>query len=253
MTSPPDAAGIVVGPIVGAPPRAEAALAEAMAQALRQGDIPADTGAANRRSYRLSGTVEAGPGDRGTRVAVEWRLKSAAGKLIGQENAVGEVADAAWLAGDPGFAKALAVQAAPAVAKEIEGDVPVERKPVKPVIAVVSVTGAPGDGNASLSRAMGDALRRAGFDLARNAAAPALFRLTGKVTLGPPRAGKENVTIVWVLSATKGHEIGRVNQANAVPARSLDHAWGDTAYDVALAAVGGVVELIQRARMAAGS
>ncbi len=47
------------------------------------------------------------------------------------------------------------------------------------------------------------------------------------------------------MSRADGKEIGQVSQENAVPAGSLDGKWGDTAYDVATAAVGGIVELFQ--------
>jgi hypothetical protein len=79
------------------------------------------------------------------------------------------------------------------------------------------------------------------------------YFLAGKVDIGAVNAGHQNVTIVWALKrAADGKEIGQVSQENAVPAGSLDGAWGDTAYDVAAAAAGGIVELLQRAQ-AAGS
>src|ERR1700722_14648414 len=55
--SPPDSAGIIVLPVARAPEPAAGELAEAMASALRDADVPASTTAHNRRSYRLLGTA----------------------------------------------------------------------------------------------------------------------------------------------------------------------------------------------------
>jgi hypothetical protein len=100
---------------------------------------------------------------------------------------------------------------------------------------------------------MADVLGRAGFDLARERGAKTDFRLAGRVAIDPPRGGKQLIRIVWILSGPAGREIGRISQANQVPAGSLDHAWGGTAYEVALAAVGGIIALIQRPQAPAGS
>ncbi|MGH7075862.1 MAG: hypothetical protein ACREFD_16925 [Stellaceae bacterium] len=252
MLSPPDAAGIVVAPVTGAPPVAAAALTNAMIAALRKDDIPADDRAANPRSYRLAGRVAEQDGSGHAHIAVRWRLTSAAGRPVGEAHAAGETRRIAWALGDDDFAERLAAEAAPVLARAVEGDVPVEHKIRKPAIAV-AVAGAPGDGDPSLARAMAAVLHRAGFDLAATRRDKVDFRLAGRVAVGRPQGGKQEVKIVWVLSGATGGEIGRLRQANAVPAGSLDHAWGGTAYDVALAAAGGVVELIHRARIAAGS
>ena len=69
------------------------------------------------------------------------------------------------------------------------------------------------------------------------------------------KAGQQRVEVSWALQRRDGREIGQVSQENAVPAGSLDGAWGDVAYAVATAAAPGVVALIERAKAeaAAGS
>jgi len=57
----------------------------------------------------------------------------------------------------------------------------------------------------------------------------------------------------WVVALAEGRELGQVNQQNAVPAGSLDGAWGELAYDVAGAAAPGIARLIEQARTAPGS
>jgi hypothetical protein len=75
------------------------------------------------------------------------------------------------------------------------------------------------------------------------------FVLTGTVTMSPADAGKQqHVRIGWALLRGDGREIGQVSQENAVPAGSLDGAWGDVAYAVATAAAPGVLALIERAK-----
>ena len=68
--------------------------------------------------------------------------------------------------------------------------------------------------------------------------------------MSPADAGKQQVQISWALRRGDGREIGQVSQANAVPAGSLDGAWGDVAYAVATAAAPGVIALIERAKAA---
>jgi hypothetical protein len=219
-----------------------------MSDALLQEDVPADTDAANRRSYHLAGVVSTeADGDR-IRVAIDWRLVGADGRSVATESEREEVPEAAWAKGDAEMAKALVAKAALRLAKRVEGDAPQEHAVNAPVVAVAPVTGASGDGGHALSLAMTDALRRGGLALKDNQDDPANFLLTGRVAIGTPTAGHQQIKIVWILSGAKGQEIGRVSQENAVPAGSLDGAWGDTAYDVATAAATGIVSLIQRAQ-----
>jgi hypothetical protein len=115
-------------------------------------------------------------------------------------------------------------------------------------VAIVPVTGATGDGGNSLSLAIAAALHRAGVPLQEKPGDQPSFLLTGKVAISAASAGHQNVKIVWALKRADGKDVGQVSQENAVPAGSLNGKWGDTAYDVALAAVSGIVELLQRAQ-----
>jgi hypothetical protein len=248
VMSPPDAAGILVDPVAGAPAVTAVALAEAMADALRNEDVPADTRAANRKSYRLSGTAQTEEKGGQLTVAIDWQLSGPDGRVVGTEKISETVAKGAWRSGDKELAKALIAKAALALAHRVEGDAPMEKPVEKTVLAVKPVTGAPGDGEKSLSRAIADSLNRAGIALKSSPGDKENFLLVGKVELGPVQAGKQDIKITWSLARADGSEIGRVNQENKVPAGSLDGAWGVTAYDVALAATGGIVELLKRAQ-----
>jgi hypothetical protein len=248
VLSPPDAAGIVVRPVLGAPAPAAAALAAAMAAALMKEDVPADTDAANRRSYHLSGIVTTRPAGDRTQVTVEWRLAGADGHVVTTESVAAEVPDAAWRNGDPDLAKALVERPGPVLARQVAGDVPREHAVASVTVAIVPVTGASGDGGRSLSLAIAAALNRAGVPLQQKPGEKPGYLLAGTVAIGAASAGHQSVKIVWALRRADGREVGQVSQENAVPAGSLDGRWGDTAYDVATAAVGGIVELLQRAQ-----
>ena len=74
--------------------------------------------------------------------------------------------------------------------------------------------------------------------------------LSGTVAVSPPQAGKQQVSVRWALLRPDGREVGKIDQQNAVPAGSLDRAWGDIAYAVAEAAAPGVAALIAKAKAA---
>ncbi|HXM85095.1 MAG TPA: hypothetical protein VN899_04775, partial [Stellaceae bacterium] len=147
----------------------------------------------------------------------------------------------------------LARPAAPAIAKLVEGGAPLPQGNVDPVIALRDVNGAPGDGDSSLARAMGEALKRVNIVLAGKGGGPADYTLSGMVEVSPPDGNSQKVKVSWALIRPDGSEVGRVNQENAVPAGSLDRFWGDTAYAVTNAAAPGVRQLIERAGPAGGA
>jgi hypothetical protein len=119
-----------------------------------------------------------------------------------------------------------------------------------PVVAVRPVAGAPGDGDRSLTRAMGYVLGRAGIAIAEKSDGNATFLLNCTVAMSPAQSGKQQIQIIWILSRPNGSEIGKINQENDVPAGSLDGSWGDIAFAVAEAAAPGVSALITRAKAA---
>jgi hypothetical protein len=102
--------------------------------------------------------------------------------------------------------------------------------PAPPVVAI-TVTGATGDGNTSLK----DALIK---ELA------GVYRVEGKVALGPAKDGKQSIHIEWTVRKSSGQKIGTVFQRNEIPAGSLDGAWGMTAKQAAGEAAHGIFRLL---------
>ena len=240
---PPDSAGILVLPVAGAP-----ALGPALAGALREADVPASTEGANRGSYRLESAVAEetlAPGRES--VSLAWELKSAAGKSLGRGTARRETAPEAWQAGASPLGDAIAKEAAPKIARLVSGDAPLPAADVPALVAVRSVSGAPGDGATALARAIATALGRAGVEVGADDA-KARFALSCFIAVAPAKDRQQLVSVRWVLALPEGRELGQVSQQNAVPAGSLDGQWGDIAYEVAGAAAPGIAQLIERAQ-----
>lgn len=247
--SPRDGAGIVVAPIPGAPEQ----VADALAAALRDAEIPASTaGTGNKGSFRLTASAGAvaAEGSRAS-VALDWELRAADGRVLGHGTAAAEAPAEAWRRGDETLAHEIAGKAAPAIARLVQDDPPRAAAVAEPLLAVRAVIGAPGDGGPALTRAMDYALRRVHVALAEKAGDKESFVLTGKVALSPAEAGRQQVTVSWALLRPDGGEIGHVDQQNAVPAGSLDGPWGDIAFAVASAAAPGVAALIEKAKAVA--
>jgi hypothetical protein len=109
---------------------------------------------------------------------------------------------------------------------------------------VPSVTGAPGDGKASLTAAIQRELQTKGVSLV-DRPTPAAFRVEGAVTLGQIRDGKQPIQIEWVVKDPQGKKLGTVSQKNDdIPEGSLDGAWGKVADQAARGAVQGILKLL---------
>jgi hypothetical protein len=248
ILSPRDSAGIHVERVAGVPAAFSTALAESLAAALREAEIPASTAGVNKASYRLSGVAHpARLADGREAFAVEWELRAANERSLGRATAGIPAAELAPASAESA-AHALAEQAAPVIARLIQEEPPAEV--AEPRLVVQAVNGAPGDGDRALARAIDGALRRVHVPLVEKPADHASFVLAGTVAVSPPQGGKQQVSVRWALLRPDGKEIGKIDQQNAVPAGSLDHAWGDIAYAVAEAAAPGVAALIEKARAA---
>jgi hypothetical protein len=253
-----DSAGVLVEPVVGTRGEAGQRLAEAMAAALRNIDVPASTGGVtNRAGYRLVGTaVEKRLPDGRAAVDFAWELLGPDGSRAGASTQHAEAPAAAWWGGDEAVLASIARSAAPRIAALVQEEAPAESPAAgPPKVAVREVVGAPGDGSKSLTRAMAAALKMANLGVAGGEAAGAAatpedsaFVVAGRVDVARAVEGKQQVKIVWSVLRPDGGEIGKVNQENAVPAGSLDGKWGDIAYAVATAASDGIVAILEKAR-----
>ena len=72
--------------------------------------------------------------------------------------------------------------------------------------------------------------------------------IAGEVDVSKPKGGTQRIALRWTVSAPDGRPLGKIDQANAVPAGSLDRGWGDNAVPVAEAAATGIFDLIKTYR-----
>jgi hypothetical protein len=133
----------------------------------------------------------------------------------------------------------FAAQAAPAPASRAE--VPKEQ-----IVAVVlPVTGAPGDGQASLTSAMRRFLQNAGVKLTENANG-STYSVKGSVEMGNADGGQQPITIRWTVVDPSGKIMEKaVVQRNKVPEGSLNGQWGQVAELAASEAAKSVAKLIK--------
>ncbi len=111
-------------------------------------------------------------------------------------------------------------------------------------VAVPTVQGATGSGNADLTKAMRQVLREAGWPVV-NAPAPDALTIRGRVKTSPANGARQNVSLEWIISTPDGKRLGDIAQANAVQAGSLDKGWGENARFATEAAAEGIFKLIQ--------
>ncbi len=222
---------------------AAAELSQAIADGLLAEEVPILAGAPQTGDWRLTIGTET----RGSEIVPLYRVFDAAGEQRGLTEGLPLPADQ-WVHNPP--LRRIAGEAVPRIAALLtrieaqrrlsDPDSLVNRAPR---IAFTGVTGAPGDGNISLARAMRAELVKAGEELAP-ATTRADFTLTGTVTITSAPGNLQRVEIDWRVTDAKGAEAGRVVQLNEVPAGMLAIAWGDVAYVVAQEAAGGVHDVI---------
>ncbi|MGF1621782.1 MAG: hypothetical protein ACFCUR_14345 [Rhodomicrobiaceae bacterium] len=114
------------------------------------------------------------------------------------------------------------------------------------IVAVVQpVTGAPGDGQSSLTAAMRRHLESAGVKLIEGDSANA-YKVKGSVELGAADSGQQPITIRWLVVNPSGDTMAKaVVQRNKVPEGSLNGEWGQVADLAASEAAKSVAKLIK--------
>lgn len=228
-------------------------LADAVVQRLEKDyEIPAAIRGLDKSRYILTGHVrnpaaDGGVGTGNAGIVIGWQLDERRGGFV--TNFVEEIDATAveWDYGSPEILATVGDKVSERVARFVLGDrfdaAGSDRYLGRRGIYVAEVTGAPGDGNTSLRRAMSVALAGNGLRLA-NAEDQAAFNLIGDVEMGQPDSGAQTIKIVWTVQGVDKDVLGRAQQNNAVPAGSLDGRWGQTAAFVAAAALEGITGIV---------
>jgi hypothetical protein len=120
-----------------------------------------------------------------------------------------------------------------------------ETAPAAGPFAYVTVAGAPGDGEEALAAALSRQLVARGLTLA-TAFQANVYEVQGTVRVAPGAKGKESITIIWVVLAPDGTQLGITRQTKDVRKGSLDKKWGPAANAAAAAAAEDIVKLIPK-------
>jgi hypothetical protein len=243
-----DSASVTIAPVQGAPRATAEKLGSAMASALQQLEIPASDKAASIGSYELVGKIATTPASAGkTALVAVWNLREPSGLSLGERTERLEAPMRDWEEGAQDAVTRLAAASAVRLAAMLQDEAPAGAETGGQTrLLISSVDGAPGDGTDSLPRAITEVLRRQDIAIVTDPEAKADLVLRAAVVVDKPKAGKQNVKIVWYVRRKDGGEIGTVGQENDVPAGLLDGPWGDVAYMVAVSAQDGIVQLIAR-------
>ena len=114
-------------------------------------------------------------------------------------------------------------------------------------VAITGISGAGEAGNRELAVALNRVLSDAGWPVEQEPRDDVLA-IQGDVTLSQPVGEAQKVALRWTIRAPDGQVLGAVEQANNVPAGSLDDGWGDAADHAALAAAQGIFDLVDKLR-----
>ena len=232
--------GIHVLPVEGMAAEPGGALAEAVAEALRNVDIPAHAAQALYGAHRLRMVVDTSAGQG----IVHWSLIAPAGDVV-------SLFDGAQLPADLGANSPQMTQLAQMIAETVS---PHLRTPGAPrtfglAVAVQPIPTAPGDGAQTLPVALRAALRDAGLKLTdprmTDRARSDVIKVAGKVTLTSVGLAQEDVWISWRVIDPDGAEIGVVDQRNQIPKGQLDGNWGPLAALIADGAKEGILQLVE--------
>jgi hypothetical protein len=248
----PDVVGVAIEPVRGVPTRDADAIQSGLVKALQDADIPASPAPGGEHAFHVTGEAS-GLTSLGatTRLSLSWIVTSASGDEIGRAVDTITMDSASWQSGDPDLGAPMRT-----AASEIAGILhlpdaapppPPAPEPPPPLRLVIgTVTGAPGDGDTSLPRALAFALGDSGVQVI-DQDEPGAPRVAGKVSLSPMPGGQQHVRIVWTVSTATGGQIGTIAQENVVPKGSLDGPWSDAAAAVAGAAADAVRGLAAQA------
>lgn len=222
--------------------------AGAVAEALVQREIPAVTGTFPRgREWTLAMTAEV----RGDQVVPHYSIRNPAGEVQGVSDGP-PVSARAWAGGDAAVLKAAANAGAPGItalldrmeAARMQADpTSLANRPAR--VFLTGVTGAPGDGNKSLSDQIKLRMTQEGL-VVQDTPSGADYQVHGEVTAVPAPGGVLKLELLWLVNDARG-ERGKILQVNQVPQGQIVPFWGDVAVAAAQEAGSAVKRVIGNA------
>jgi hypothetical protein len=246
LSQPPPARLAIAPPTEALLPNLGAdTLAGALADALVAKEVPAVVETPRKGDWSIAISAEVHGGN----VVPNYEVIGPDGKSKGSTQGA-PVPAQTWADGQPTVLRGAATSAAPAITTLLTSiDAQMRRsdpnsllnRPAR--VVVTPVTGAPGDGNAQLTKLMRNELPKLGVDV-QDSTENADFTVTAKVATAPAPKGQTRVEIQWLVMDAKGNERGHILQLNDVPPGTVDGLWGDVAVVVVQEAAGGVHDVI---------
>jgi len=274
---------IAIAPIIGTTPQVAEELTGALVTAGKERGLTLlpDGGKAN---YTLRGYLVATSEGKGSKITYIWDVNDAQGsrvaRVTGEEVIAKRSGSDPWSGVDsaairgiagktasqlaanvPRGRAASAVAAAPAdaprtTAATSPGPGPAAApatptatataaSPKSAGVLVQAVSGAPGDGQRSLTVALKKRLYAGGIKLA-NGPAVNVYTVKGSVKLVEASGGKQSIRIDWQVLDPSGRKLGTVSQQNTIPKGSLNGPWGAIADAAAGAAADGIIKLLPK-------
>ncbi|MGV1015202.1 MAG: hypothetical protein ACOYB4_09555 [Methyloceanibacter sp.] len=264
---------IAIAPIVGAPPPVVKELTEALVVAGKERKLTLIPGSGG--NYTMRGYLLASSEMRGARISFIWDVTDTKGarvvRIAGDETVPSRSGSDPWSKVDSTVIRNIANKTASQLAAGIRGGgspapavaaatprpaaTPVATAAAPAAAAAVStrssgvlvtpVSGAPGDGQRSLTTALKKRLYAGGIKLA-NGPATNVYTVKGIAKLSNASGGKQNIRIDWQVLDPSGKKLGTVSQQNTIPKGSLDGPWGAIADAAARAAVDGIIKLLPK-------
>jgi hypothetical protein len=261
---------IAVAPIIGAPAQVSQEMTDALVAAGkdRKLTILPDGSKAN---YTLRGYLIASNEKRGSKVSYIWDVTDAQGSRVARVSgdeliasrtgsdpwsgvdsaAIRSIAGkttsqlAASLSRGGGSAATVAAASSSAPATTASTSVASMARPKAAGVVVTPVSGAPGDGQRSLTTALKKRLYAGGVKLA-NGTTVNVYMVKGSVRMADTNSGKQSIRIDWLVLDPNGKKLGTVSQQNTIPKGSLNGPWGAVADAAAGAAAAGIIKLLPK-------
>jgi hypothetical protein len=263
---------MAVGPIVGAPPNITEQLTQSLVDAGKDRKLTLTPGSGGA-PFNLRGYLVATREKKGSKISYIWDVSDANGKRVarvsGEEVISSRPGGDPWEGVDSAALRSLAAKITAQLADSMSGgrgaDVattspdpgrsappakppaaaPVPDAPREVMALVAPVSGAPGDGQKSLTAALKKRLFAGGVKLA-SAASRNVYTVKGSVSMAEASGGKQSIRIDWQVLDPNGKKLGTVSQQNMIPKGSLDGPWGAIADAAAGAAADGIIKLLPR-------
>ncbi len=259
---------ISLAPIVGAPQPIAEQFTQALVVAGKDRNLtilPAGAGGGN---YTLRGYLLASSEKGGSKISYIWDVTDANGarvaRVSGDELVPGRTTDpwdnvngtvlnsiagktTSQLAASLPHGSATPVAAVSSGSPAVTASAPSPAAPLPRAngVMVAPVSGAPGDGQRSLTTALKKRLYAGGIKLA-NGTNEGVYMVKGSVVLADASGGKQSIRIDWLVLDPSGKRLGTVSQQNMIPRGSLNGPWGAIADAAAGAAADGIIKLLPK-------